>query len=44
LRGIRLVALTGYGTPEDREKAIQIGFDVFCIKPIDASVLKQILA
>jgi CheY-like chemotaxis protein len=44
LRGIRLIALTGYGRPEDREKALEIGFDAFCIKPIERDVLKEILA
>ena len=30
-----LVALTGYGTPEDRERALDAGFDAFLVKPFD---------
>jgi PAS domain S-box-containing protein len=30
-----LVALTGYGRPEDRARAMRAGFDVHMVKPID---------
>jgi CheY-like chemotaxis protein len=30
----RLVALTGYGLPEDRERAARAGFDVHLTKPV----------
>ena len=35
LRGIVLFALTGYGQPEDRWKALQAGFDEHLVKPLD---------
>ena len=39
-----LVALTGYGQPEDRMRAVAAGFDVHLTKPIDFNVLHQILS
>ena len=39
-----LVALTGYGQPEDRMRAVAAGFDVHLTKPIDFNVLQQILS
>ena len=30
-----LVALTGYGRPEDRQRALAAGFDAHMIKPVD---------
>ena len=46
-RGLRqpyLVALTGYGTPEDRRRALEAGFDTHIAKPIDHDTLAAILA
>jgi signal transduction histidine kinase len=39
-----LVALTGYGAPEDRERALAAGFDEHLVKPVDFDVLKALLA
>jgi CheY-like chemotaxis protein len=39
-----LVALTGYGQREDRERARQAGFDRHLVKPADLSELLRILA
>jgi signal transduction histidine kinase/ActR/RegA family two-component response regulator len=39
-----LVALTGYGLPEDRERALDAGFDSHLVKPVDHALLDQILA
>jgi signal transduction histidine kinase/DNA-binding response OmpR family regulator len=39
----RLVALTGYGTPDDRRKALAAGFDAHLAKPIDLAVLSRLL-
>lgn len=39
-----LVALTGYGQSDDREKARQAGFDLHLVKPIDPEELNEILA
>jgi len=41
---IFLVALTGYGQPEDRTRAAAAGFDVHITKPINFDVLHQILS
>ena len=30
-----LIALTGYGTPQDRQRAMAAGFDAFLVKPFD---------
>jgi CheY-like chemotaxis protein len=40
---VLLVALTGYGQPEDRRRAFQAGFDAHLTKPADLSVLSQLL-
>ena len=40
----RLVALTGYGQDEDRQRALDAGFDYHVVKPISASELETILA
>ena len=39
-----LVALTGYGQPEDRQRSFDAGFDDFVLKPVDPARLTQILA
>ena len=35
-----LVALTGYGTPEDRRRALAAGFDAFLVKPFDLALFE----
>jgi len=39
----RLVALTGYGQAEDRQRSYDAGFDDFVVKPVDPARLIQIL-
>ncbi len=39
-----LVAVTGFGQEEDRQKALAAGFDHHMVKPIDASLLMETLA
>ena len=39
-----LIALTGYGQAEDREKALQAGFDIHLTKPADFVDLQNVLA
>jgi PAS domain S-box-containing protein len=39
-----LVALTGWGQEEDRRKAVDAGFDVHFIKPVDHDVLAKLIA
>jgi two-component system, sensor histidine kinase len=41
---LRLIALTGYGLPEDRDRAIAAGFDRHLVKPVDPAELAAILA
>jgi signal transduction histidine kinase len=43
-QALRLVALTGYGTPEDRERALAAGFDDHLAKPIGLPELEALLA
>jgi len=43
LAGIRLVAHTGYGSPEDRRKAIDAGFDAHLVKPAELEDLEKAL-
>lgn len=42
-RGTRLVAVTGYGRAEDRQKALAAGFDVHMTKPVDPDRLSALL-
>jgi len=37
------VALTAYGQPEDRRRALQAGFDVHLTKPADIEELSRVL-
>jgi signal transduction histidine kinase len=39
-----LVAVTGYGLPEDRQRALASGFDEHLAKPVEASALASVLA
>jgi two-component system, sensor histidine kinase len=41
---IRLIALTGYGQPEDRDRAYAAGFDLHLVKPVDRDKLAEALA
>jgi CheY-like chemotaxis protein len=43
-RDVVLIALTGYGQPDDRRRALDAGFDVHFIKPIEPSRLQRLLA
>ena len=40
---MRLIALTGYGHPEDRRRALEAGFDDHVVKLIDPARLSEIL-
>jgi CheY-like chemotaxis protein len=39
-----MVAVTGYGLPEDRERALAAGFDAHLTKPVDAGALASLIA
>jgi signal transduction histidine kinase/ActR/RegA family two-component response regulator len=38
-----LIAMTGYGQPEDRRRAFEAGFDEHLTKPIDLDTLQRVL-
>ena len=38
-----LIAMTGYGQPEDRRRALQAGFDAYLVKPVDPDELARTL-
>jgi CheY-like chemotaxis protein len=40
----RLVALTGYGQPEDRERSRRAGFDEHFVKPLAPETLYRLIA
>jgi CheY-like chemotaxis protein len=40
---INVVAVSGYGRPEDKQRAIAAGFDAHLVKPVDFDVLKQLM-
>lgn len=42
-RGLRLVALTGYASPEHRDRSLAAGFDLHLAKPLDAETLQRAL-
>jgi PAS domain S-box-containing protein len=39
-----LIAMTGYGQPEDRKKSKEAGFDYHLTKPVDPTRLQELLA
>jgi chemotaxis methyl-accepting protein methylase/signal transduction histidine kinase/CheY-like chemotaxis protein len=41
--GVNLVALTGYGRPEDRQAVLEAGFDEHLVKPVKPSELARVL-
>jgi two-component system CheB/CheR fusion protein len=43
LRRTFLVALTGYGRPEDRAEADAVGFDAHLVKPVSVAAIHQLL-
>ena len=43
-RSMYLVAITGYGRPEDRARAHAAGFDDFIVKPLDFETLEEAIA
>jgi signal transduction histidine kinase len=41
---IRLIAVTGYGQPADRDLALEAGFNAHLLKPIKPEILERMLA
>ncbi|MFY9627925.1 MAG: PAS domain S-box protein [Methylocystis sp.] len=42
--GVVLIALSGWGQDDDRQRAQEAGFDRHCVKPIKFTVLEELLA
>ena len=42
--GLTLIALTGYGQPDDRRRALEAGFDLHLVKPVDPEQLFDLFA
>jgi CheY-like chemotaxis protein len=42
-QSVYLIALTGYGQPDDRRLALEAGFDVHFTKPVDLSAMEALL-
>ncbi|MDP1588832.1 MAG: PAS domain S-box protein, partial [Prosthecobacter sp.] len=41
MKGALLIAMSGYGSAEDRAKAVQAGFDQYMVKPVDLDQLRE---
>jgi signal transduction histidine kinase/ActR/RegA family two-component response regulator len=44
LKGLVLVALTGYAQEKDRERAEDVGFDHYLVKPVPPETLRELLS
>lgn len=44
LRSVKLIAMSGFGQPEDLERSARAGFDRHLIKPFDPRALAELLA
>ncbi|HEY9422165.1 MAG TPA: PAS domain S-box protein [Thermoanaerobaculia bacterium] len=44
LRGVMIVAVTGYGQEEDRRRTREAGFDRHLVKPVDPELLRKLIA
>ncbi len=43
LAGVVIIAMSGYGSVEDRAMAREAGFDHYLVKPVDLSLLRELL-
>ena len=43
-RALTLVAVTGWGQEEDRQRSQEAGFDVHMVKPVDLGALQKLIA
>jgi len=41
---VRIIAMTGYGQPQDRQRAEEAGIPEYLVKPVDLDMLHQVLA
>jgi len=44
LTGVLIVAITGYGEPEDKRKAYRAGIDLHLTKPVKVGFLKELVS
>ena len=44
LKGVVLVALTGYGRDQDRQQSRAAGFDYHFVKPVNLDMLQEFVA
>jgi PAS domain S-box-containing protein len=44
MKGVTLVAMTGYGQEEDRQRTLEAGFDLHLVKPLDFDRLEELLS
>ena len=42
-RAVYMIAITGYGQPEDRRRALEAGFDLHMTKPLDVAEIDRLL-
>jgi CheY-like chemotaxis protein len=42
-KGVRLIALTGFGQAEDRQRALTAGIDHCVTKPVDYATLQRLV-
>jgi two-component system CheB/CheR fusion protein len=40
----QLIAVTGYGQPEDRRRSLEAGFDEHLVKPVDPERIAAVVA
>jgi CheY-like chemotaxis protein len=43
-RGVLLVAMTGYGQPDDRRRTAEAGFEAHIVKPVAAEQLTEVIS
>jgi len=43
-KAVLLVALTGYGLPEDRRRSAEAGFDLHLVKPVEPEQLAEVIS
>jgi CheY-like chemotaxis protein len=39
-----IVAMTGYGQKENRQRSYEVGFDAFEVKPVDMPAIRELVA
>jgi signal transduction histidine kinase len=42
-KSLKLIALSGWGQPEDARKALEAGFDMHLVKPVEEDMLEEVL-